>query len=79
MEVALFAALLSRLNPAAGLLSRLAGQAAAHLAFAPDKGLKHYLKAMQSTDQTFRGLYHWNLFDAALLIPYFAVMIVLAI
>jgi len=79
VEVALFAALLSRLNPAAGLLSRLAGQAAAHLAFAPDKGLKHYLKAMQSTDQTFRGHYHWNLFDAALLIPYFAVMIVLAI
>jgi cellulose synthase/poly-beta-1,6-N-acetylglucosamine synthase-like glycosyltransferase len=79
VEDALFAALLSRLNPVAGLLSRLAGQAAAHLAFAPDKGLKHYLKAMQSTDQTFKGLYHWNMFDAALLIPYFAVMIILAI
>jgi len=34
---------------------------------------------MQSTDQTFKGLYHWNPFDAALLIPYFAVMILLAI
>ena len=34
---------------------------------------------MQYTDQTFKGLYHWNLFDAALLLPYFAVMILLAI
>ncbi len=30
-------------------------------------------------DQTFKGLYHWNLFDAAVLLPYFAVMIVLAL
>ena len=52
---------------------------AAHLAFAPQSGLRHYLKAMQATDQTFKNLYHWNLFDAALLLPYFAVMIVLAI
>ena len=50
----------------------------AHLAFAPQNGLKHYLK-MQYADQTFRGLYHWNLFDAAVLLPYFAVMIVLAL
>ena len=34
---------------------------------------------MRETDTTFKGLYHWNLFDAALLLPYFAVMIVLAI
>ena len=34
---------------------------------------------MQYTDQTFKGLYHWNLFDAAVLLPYFAVMIVLAL
>jgi len=26
-----------------------------------------------------QGLYHWNLFDAAVLLPYFAVMIVLSI
>ena len=39
---------------------------------------KHYLK-MQYADQTFRGLYHWNWFDLLLLLPYFAVMIVLAI
>src|SRR5579859_896440 len=48
------------------------------MAFAADKGLKHYLKT-QYADQTFRGLYHWNPFDAALLIPYFLVMIVLAL
>jgi cellulose synthase/poly-beta-1,6-N-acetylglucosamine synthase-like glycosyltransferase len=48
-------------------------------AFAPQNGLRHYLKAMQATDQTFKNLYHWNPFDAALLIPYFAVMILLAV
>lgn len=48
------------------------------MAFAADKGLKHYLKT-QFADQTFRGLYHWNWFDLALLIPYFLVMIVLAV
>ena len=29
-------------------------------------------------DQTFRGLYRWNAFDVALLIPYFIVMLILA-
>ncbi|MGA3032833.1 MAG: cellulose synthase family protein [Terracidiphilus sp.] len=33
---------------------------------------------MQYADQTFRGLYHWNFFDACMLIPYFAVMILLS-
>jgi cellulose synthase/poly-beta-1,6-N-acetylglucosamine synthase-like glycosyltransferase len=47
------------------------------LAFAPQNGLRHYLK-MQYADQTFKGLYHWNLFDASMLLPYFAVMIVLS-
>jgi cellulose synthase/poly-beta-1,6-N-acetylglucosamine synthase-like glycosyltransferase len=46
--------------------------------FAPQNGLRHFLK-MQTADQPFRGLYTWNVFDATLLIPYFAVMIVLAI
>ena len=41
-------------------------------------GWKHFLKA-QYADRTFEGLYKWNRFDAALLIPYFAVMIILAI
>src|ERR1035438_6363080 len=79
----LIAALVTRLDPAANLLQvrlgELASRAASHLAFAPQNGLRHYLKAMQTTDQTFKHLYHWNLFDATLLLPYFAVMIVLAI
>ena len=50
-----------------------------NVAFAPQNGLRHYLKAMQQTDITFKHLYHWNSFDAALLLPYFAVMILLAI
>jgi len=51
---------------------------ASYLAFAPQNGLYHYLK-MQYADQTFKGLYHWNLFDASMLIPYFAVMILLSL
>ena len=46
--------------------------------FAPQNGLRHFLRT-QYGDQTFRGLYTLNAFDAALLIPYFAVMILLAI
>ena len=34
---------------------------------------------MQFTDQTFKGLYHWNWFDACMLLPYYAVMILLAL
>jgi cellulose synthase/poly-beta-1,6-N-acetylglucosamine synthase-like glycosyltransferase len=69
----------TRLIPTAGVLCSLPAHLAAYLALAPQNGFIHYLKAMRSTDQTFRGLYHWNAFDAVLLIPYFAVMIVLAI
>ena len=81
---ALFAELAPSLERPANLLSGLllrvpAHLSPAHLAFAPQNGFRHYLKAMQQTDQTFKNLYHWNPFDAALLIPYFAVMIVLAI
>jgi cellulose synthase/poly-beta-1,6-N-acetylglucosamine synthase-like glycosyltransferase len=56
----------------------LTWRAAAFLALAPQNDLKHYLK-MQYADQTFRGLYHWNWFDLLLLLPYFAVMIVLSL
>ncbi|HEU5458737.1 MAG TPA: cellulose synthase family protein [Terracidiphilus sp.] len=61
-----------------GRLPRLANGLAALLAFEPQTGFRHYLKS-QFTDQTFRGLYHWNWFDAAILFPYFAVMIALSI
>ena len=70
--------LAASLKLTAGLLAGLPSQVAALLAFAPQNGLRHYLK-MQYADQTFKGLYHWNWFDLALLIPYFAVMITLAI
>jgi cellulose synthase/poly-beta-1,6-N-acetylglucosamine synthase-like glycosyltransferase len=79
----LFAAFETVLKPAANLLhiqlGQMSSRVAAHFAFAPQNGLRQYLKAMQSTDQTFKNLYHWNPFDAALLLPYFAVMIVLAL
>jgi cellulose synthase/poly-beta-1,6-N-acetylglucosamine synthase-like glycosyltransferase len=76
-------ALVNRLNPLAGLprthLPGLHLRLSALLAFASNNGLRHYLKAMQDTDTTFKHLYHWNAFDAAILLPYFAVMILLAI
>src|SRR5579885_308606 len=39
--------------------------------------LSHYLRSHYG-DRTFEHLYRWNWFDTSLLIPYFAVMIVLA-
>jgi glycosyltransferase involved in cell wall biosynthesis len=82
-RLALFAALLTVVKPAASLaridLGGLPMRLVERVAFAPQNGLRHYLKAMQQTDVTFKNLYHWNLFDAALLLPYFAVMVVLAI
>ena len=75
----LFAALVTGLNSAGSLFHRLSVAPSVQLALGSQNGLRHYLKAMQSTDQTFKGLYHWNAFDAALLLPYFAVMILLAV
>jgi cellulose synthase/poly-beta-1,6-N-acetylglucosamine synthase-like glycosyltransferase len=73
----LFAAIATNLNLANSLFFRL--PMALHLAlFAPQNGWRHFLRS-QYADQTFKGLYTWNAFDATLLIPYFAVMIVLAI
>ena len=69
------------LTPLLAVVSPHGGQvrsAAAYLAFAPEGAFHHYLR-MQYADQTFKGLYHWNFFDAAVLLPYFAVMIVLAL
>jgi len=73
----LSAAIESCLKLASSLADRLSP--ALHLAlFAPQNGFRHFLK-MQYVDQTFKGLYSWNAFDAMLLIPYFAVMLLLAI
>jgi cellulose synthase/poly-beta-1,6-N-acetylglucosamine synthase-like glycosyltransferase len=41
------------------------------------RGLRHYLRT-HFLDTTFKGLYHANAFDMALLIPYFIVLILLA-
>ncbi|MGH9604821.1 MAG: cellulose synthase family protein [Terracidiphilus sp.] len=49
------------------------------MGFPPQNGIVHYFKAMESTNQIFKGLYHWNFFDASLLIPYFTVMVLLAL
>jgi cellulose synthase/poly-beta-1,6-N-acetylglucosamine synthase-like glycosyltransferase len=53
-------------------------QGALGMFLAPQNGWRHYFKS-QYADTTFKGLYHWNAFDALMLIPYFAVMIVLAL
>ncbi len=41
------------------------------------RGLNHYVKT-HYLQNTFKGMYHWNSFDIALLIPYFIVMVILA-
>ncbi len=41
------------------------------------KGFGPYFKA-HYLDQTFKGLYRWNAFDTAMLVPYFIVMLILA-
>jgi len=70
--------LFSHLKLIAGPTIGLPAQITVFFAAAQQNTLKHYLK-MQYADQTFRGLYHWNWFDLTLLVPYFLVMIVLAI
>jgi len=75
---ALFGALVSPLFREFYGLGGLLQRTAVWLAFAPQGGLRHYLK-MQYADQTFKGLYHWNFFDAIVLLPYFAVMILLSV
>ena len=45
--------------------------------FLASKGFGHYLHTHYG-DHTFRGLYRWNAFDLAILVPYFIVMVILA-
>jgi cellulose synthase/poly-beta-1,6-N-acetylglucosamine synthase-like glycosyltransferase len=65
------------MNSTASLLHGFTVRMTPLLAFVSQNGLRHYLK-MQYADQTFKGLYHWNWFDLAMLLPYFAVMIALS-
>jgi cellulose synthase/poly-beta-1,6-N-acetylglucosamine synthase-like glycosyltransferase len=60
-------------------IAELTPHLTASFVYGAQNGLRHSLKAMMDADQTFKGLYHWNWFDLALLIPYFLVMIVLSI
>ena len=75
---ALFASFITSLHTACGPLGRLLRGTAVHLAFAQQNSLRHYLKAM--LNDPFAKLPHpWNWFDAAMLLPYFGVMILLAL
>ena len=65
------------LIPVAEPLAGIAARAPELLAQASQNSFRHYLR-MQYADQTFKGLYHWNWFDASMLLPYFAVMILLS-
>jgi cellulose synthase/poly-beta-1,6-N-acetylglucosamine synthase-like glycosyltransferase len=75
---ALYASFFIHLHTVAGPLGILTRGLAAFLAFAPQAGLRHYLKTL--LNDPFAKLPHpWNWFDAAMLLPYFAVMILLAL
>jgi cellulose synthase/poly-beta-1,6-N-acetylglucosamine synthase-like glycosyltransferase len=75
---ALFSSFFIPLRTACSPLVGLERGIAAYLAFAPQTGLRHYLKTM--LNDPFAKLPHpWNWFDAAMLLPYFAVMILLAL
>ena len=64
----------------AAIPARLLACAQALALFYVKNDLRHYLRTHYG-DHTFQNLYHWQLFsfDTALLTPYFAVMIILAI
>jgi hypothetical protein len=61
----------------AGSLKALPAQAAVYLTLASQNGLGHKVKMLFS-DPFSTVTYRWNWFDAAVLLPYFAVMIILA-
>jgi cellulose synthase/poly-beta-1,6-N-acetylglucosamine synthase-like glycosyltransferase len=80
-RLALFATLLSLVKPAVSLLPIQSGGPASRLAvqlvFAPS-AVRHQIK-MLFYDPFSTVTHQWNWFDAAMLVPYFAVMIVLAL
>src|ERR1700739_3104330 len=71
-------ALLAEFKMIASLASGLPAQAAFFLAGSQQNGFRHQVKMLLS-DPFSTVRHYWNWFDAALLIPYFLVMIVLAI
>jgi cellulose synthase/poly-beta-1,6-N-acetylglucosamine synthase-like glycosyltransferase len=76
-RLALFAAPLTALNPAAGLLHGLPARLSALLLFAPQTSLRHQIQ-MLFYDPFSKVTHHWNWFDLTMLIPYFSVMIILS-
>jgi len=76
---ALFTAFAEPLQGLTGLASAFARDAASFVALSSQNSLRHFFRSQQQADQTFHGLYHWNWFDLTMLIPYFAVMIVLSL
>ena len=74
---ALIVALLTPQPAVASPLGGLLGEIAAFFAFAPQSGLRHFIHTL--LNDPFARLPHpWNWFDASMLLPYFAVMILLA-
>ena len=71
-------ALLADIKLIVSLVSGLPAQAAFFLAGSQQNGFRHQVKMLLS-DPFSTVRHYWNWFDAALLIPYFLVMIVLAI
>jgi cellulose synthase/poly-beta-1,6-N-acetylglucosamine synthase-like glycosyltransferase len=65
------------LNFVAGLMQGLPMRLSAMFFFAPHSGVRHQLKMLFS-DPFATVTHQWNWFDLAMLIPYFAVMIILA-
>jgi len=74
----LFAALVNCLNSAAYMPHGLSMRVASYMAFASQNGLRHQIK-MLFNDPFASVAHQWNWFDLAMLVPYFAVMIVLAL
>ena len=70
--------MISVASPTGIRLGQLPIRMAAYLAFASQNGMRHQLK-MLFNDPFSTVTHHWNWFDLAMLIPYFAVMIVLAL
>ena len=54
-----------------------AWEVAAYFLMTSQHTLQHYFRTHYA-DKTFQGLYRWNPFDTALLVPYFTVMVILA-
>jgi len=70
--------MISVASPTGIRLGQLPIRMAAYLAFASQNGMRHQLK-MLFNDPFSTVTHQWNWFDLAMLIPYFAVMIVLAL